>query len=173
MIARLKNVLSVTAAFMAFAYSALAESPTAVPTGTPIISSPNKQQRCCFCVYPNKGQRDSDYFAAVCGRCKDTAHRGTCDEYKSLSSSEYTEEAIKQFNCSSVSLVNLQHGPDTSLAVNQIKVCQSAFPGCPLSVNDLSCSTYKDEEEAQVAIKEIQKALFGRATVNICGSATL
>jgi hypothetical protein len=130
-------------------------------------------QRCCFCVYPSVGETDSFTFKTQCNRCKDELFGSGCDVYRSLPQNEFTDKAIESFNCRSVDLVNYQHGPNSSLAVGQIKVCQSAFPGCPVNLNDISCKTYKDEERAQAAIKEIQAALLGTAQVNICGSASI
>jgi hypothetical protein len=155
------------------AATALAAGPTTTPVASPTTTPSPTQQRCCFCVYPDKGQVDSDLFAAQCDRCATTAYQGACDVYSSWSKSAYTDRAIQPLNCGSVDLVNLQHGPTTAPAVSEIKVCQSAFPGCPVKLNDLSCATYYKRSEAQAAIKEIQTALFGRAKVSLCGSRSV
>ena len=134
-------------------------------------SAPPKKNTCCFCVHPNPGERDSDYFKNWCTTCLPQKF-SNCDISKTVSASDFTPAFVKQFNCGKINQFNLQHGPHTEQVINQIQVCHSAAPTCSINVNDASCSTYGEDSEAQKAVKAIQDSTGGKVQVTICGSAS-
>lgn len=141
---------------------------TPTPTKTAVTTADNN---CCFCIYPDRGKRDSEKLERECNLCGKAFSKG-CNLYRSMQQSELTPEKVQQLSCDSISIVNNQHGPNAAAALAQIKVCQAAFPGCPTKVNDLSCSTYSDDASAWAAIREIQRAIPLGATVELCGSTS-
>jgi len=133
----------------------------------------SSKKQCCFCVHPNKGEKDFDLFGAICEACL-PQKLANCDVKKSLEASQFTPEMLKTFNCDSpVQWINLQHGPNLGYVMSQVEVCRSAYPSCSISVNDLSCSTYGDEARAKKAMEVIQDTLGGKGQVSICGSASV
>ena len=69
--------------------------------------------------------------------------------------------------------MNLQHGPAPVEVFTIIEVCQSSHPGCAIKIDDLSCSTFENEEKAQTFIAAIQDSLPDGAIVDICGSGSV
>lgn len=135
------------------------------------VVTPAKTNKCCVCVYPNAGERDSDTFRNLCDACLPVKYPN-CDTRVSFEAKNLGE-GIKKARCTGpVNIMNLQHGPDPSQVVNIVEVCQSAYPGCSLKVNDLSCSTYENEAEANFAINSIRASLPDGAIVDICGSGS-
>jgi hypothetical protein len=144
--------------------------PLATETASP--SAEVSPQRCCFCLYPEQGKKDSDKFKAYCDECLTKKYPG-CSVYASIPANEYTAEKIREYNCSSpIKVLNNQHGPDPTQVVNVVQVCQSAYPQCSLTVSDTSCSTYEDPKDAEYAKEKIKEALHGAAQVELCGSVS-
>jgi hypothetical protein len=69
--------------------------------------------------------------------------------------------------------MNLEHGPDPKQVSDIVEVCKSVYPGCPLHVDDLSCSTYENDDLARIAIQSMQSALPYGTIVTICGSGSI
>ena len=144
---------------------------TATPTAAPAPADSPKQ--CCFCVYPDPGSRDSAEFGALCNSCLASSFE-RCDVSVSVPSARFTDAEIRRHNCRTpVNIVNLQHGPDAQYIVDQVRVCQSALPGCSVNINDWSCRTFSDPALVAQQLHTIQRQLGGNAQVNVCGSRSV
>lgn len=141
------------------------------PSPAPVVTA-KKTNKCCVCVYPNAGERDSDTLHELCEACLPYKYPD-CDTRVSFEAKNL-REGIKNAHCTGpINIMNIQHGPDPSQVVNIVEVCQSAYPGCAIKMNDLSCSTYENEAAAEAAIKSIRESLPDGAIVDICGSGSL
>ena len=145
--------------------------PLATHEPTPTVASPS-EGKCCFCVYPNPGEQDSEAFHNLCDSCLPVRHPD-CDVRASVAAGEL-RDAIKNASCRGpLNVMNLQHGPAHVEVFNIIEVCQSAYPGCAIKLDDLSCSTFEKEESAQTFISVIRDSLPDGAIVDICGSGSV
>lgn len=150
--------------------SAVPATPTQTSTLTP---TPTKKNKCCFCIFPVPGTRDSQLFEDLCNSCLPIKFPD-CDVYDSFPTSDFMPEYIKAHNCASpLSILNNQHGPDTRQFIDVYSVCQTVYPGCSIIANDVSCNTYESEAKAQEAIKYIKETLPDGGRVEICGSGSV
>jgi hypothetical protein len=152
-------------------------SPTAIPTPSPTPSPTPPYDpptnKCCFCVYPSINERDHDAFKQKCNTCLGSVFEG-CTATASFAQEDFTEEAIKPYNCQgTINQMNLQHGPDGSYVTSQVKVCQSAYPGCSLRFDDFSCLTFQNLEESRTFISQVQDNLQRPVSVQLCGSRSV
>lgn len=148
-------------------------TPTIAPTPTP---PPTKKNKCCFCVYPAPGSRDSDNFKDICSQCLPEKFPD-CDIYDSIPENAFIPEYIQKYNCEeAINTLNNQHGPDVSQAANIFAVCKNAYPGCSLNVLDVSCSTYESEDKAREAADYYRKSMLEEMKIGsrleICGSGS-
>ncbi len=147
-------------------------SPQATASPSPTPTSPAARNNCCFCISPPNGAPDAQRFYNECLACLPQRFPG-CDTYKAFPADEYREGVVRELGCvGRVNIINNQHGPDLSQARQIIRVCTSAYPTCSIGLNDLSCGSYTNEFSAQAALLDIQKALGGGVSVDICGSGS-
>lgn len=155
-------------------YRAIAAPPPPIQTATAASTSiAGEKNKCCFCIFPIPGTRDSQLFEDLCNSCLPIKFPN-CDVYDSFPTNDFMPEYIKAHNCRSpISVLNSQHGPDTHQIIDVYSVCQTAYPGCSIIANDVSCTTYESEEKAQEAIKYIKSTLPEGGRVEICGSGSV
>lgn len=127
---------------------------------------------CCFCVYPNPGERDSEKFRDMCEACLPHIYPN-CGFRAAVAQRDLSQVAAVARCAKPIQLTNLQHGPDLSQVKQIVEVCRSLYPGCHLKINDLSCSTYESDAEAQAFIKTLQDDYEDGVIVDICGSGSV
>jgi len=148
-------------------------APTPAQQARPAFTPHNPTKRCCFCIYPMPGARDSDKFHHMCQRCLPVKFPN-CDVYESFPSSDFMPEYIERHNCGPrISVLNNQHGPDISQAANIFAVCQSAYPGCSANILDTTCETYESQSKAEEAVQHYKSIMPPGAKVEICGSGSI
>ncbi len=146
---------------------------TVTPTPSPTPPDDPVTNTCCFCVYPDRGRTDHQSFQQTCERCVGTTFTG-CTVTAAFAEGDFTPEAIKPFNCQgTINHMNLNHGPNGSYVSSQVRVCQSAYPTCSINFNDLSCLTFRDQDEARTFIGQVQERLQKPVTVQLCGSRSV
>ncbi len=146
---------------------------TVTPSPSPTPPDDPPTNTCCFCVYPSRGEKDHQGFQGICDKCVGNVFQG-CTVTAAFAQEDFTPEAIKPFNCQgTINQMNIQHGPDGSYVTSQVKVCQSAYPGCSINFNDFSCLTFRDQDEARTFIGQVQERLQKPVTVQLCGSRSI
>lgn len=159
--------------FVALLFAATARAaPSSRSDSSASLSSKAKLNSCCFCVYPNPGEKDSEEFSGMCQACLHVKYPG-CEVRVAVARKDL-KGAAEAGNCGQpIQIMNLEHGPDPSQVADIVEVCESVYPGCSVRVDDLSCSTYESDEAAQAAIQSLRSALPDGAVVNICGSGSV
>ena len=168
----LKSVIFGLIASIAFASTVVGQNrPAVMPSQIPTTSASEGRQ-CCVCVYPNPGEKDSEAFHDLCDSCLPVKYPN-CEVRASFAAAAL-KDGLKSLQCRPpLYMMNLQHGPAPVEVKEIIEVCQSAYPGCTLHFNDLSCSTFENEESAQFFISVIRESLPDGAIVDLCGSGSV
>ena len=162
--------------------------PTSLPMSTATMTAepsptPPKTGKCCWCMVPEDGEysdAESRRLREYCELCLMDPTQNPkavgCDTSFNSAASRFESDLHlmkSRGECSKeVYVANNQHGPIFSTVAGLVSVCVKTFPTCSIEVDDRSCQSFRNEQEAQIFLTSLQSQLGNDGSVTVCGNSS-